>query len=66
MTSLIKSSYLTFTFSLQVSVNDGSLHSDSNVSLEIPAKTALAYSIMELSVKTRGEFGNIFLLSIII
>ncbi|KAI4887868.1 hypothetical protein NFI96_015087, partial [Prochilodus magdalenae] len=41
---------------IQVSVKNGSHKSDSNVSLEIPAKTALAYCVIELSVKSTGQF----------
>lgn len=44
----------------QVSVNDGGIHCDRNVHLEIPAQTALAYSLMELNVMNTGQFGNIF------
>uniref|UniRef100_A0A3B1JXD9 Gasdermin Eb n=1 Tax=Astyanax mexicanus TaxID=7994 RepID=A0A3B1JXD9_ASTMX len=41
-----------------VSVKNGSHQSDSNVSVEIPAKTALAYCLIELSVKATGQFGK--------
>ncbi|GAA6083380.1 gasdermin Eb [Tachysurus ichikawai] len=47
---------LTVPKKIQVSVKNGSLHSDSKVSIEIPAKTALAYSLMELNVKSTGQF----------
>ncbi|XP_026795440.3 gasdermin Eb [Pangasianodon hypophthalmus] len=52
------SAFLGFTVpkKIQVSVKNGSLHSDSNVLVEIPAKTALAYSLMELNVKKTGQF----------
>ncbi|KAF7708494.1 gasdermin Eb [Silurus meridionalis] len=52
------SAFLGFTVpkKIEVSVNNGSLHSDSNVFLEIPAKTALAYSLMELNLKKTGQF----------
>uniref|UniRef100_W5N141 Gasdermin pore forming domain-containing protein n=1 Tax=Lepisosteus oculatus TaxID=7918 RepID=W5N141_LEPOC len=44
---------------IQVSVNEnGSLQLDSNVILEIPPKTTLAYSIIELDVKLNGEYGE--------
>lgn len=43
----------------QVSVkNSGSLYMDSKVSLEIPAQTVLAYSIIELEVKAHGKYGQ--------
>ncbi|XP_053349574.1 gasdermin Eb [Clarias gariepinus] len=41
---------------IQVSVNDGGIHCDRNVHLEIPAQTALAYSLMELNVMNTGQF----------
>ncbi|XP_072535521.1 gasdermin Eb isoform X2 [Salminus brasiliensis] len=40
---------------ISVSVKNGSHQSDSNVSVEIPAKTALAYCLIELNVKTTGH-----------
>ncbi|XP_062848451.1 gasdermin Eb [Trichomycterus rosablanca] len=47
---------LTVPKKIQVSVKNGSHHSESNVCLEIPAKTALAYCLIELSVKNTGHF----------
>ncbi|XP_066538603.1 gasdermin Eb [Hoplias malabaricus] len=41
---------------LQVSVKNGSHQSDSNVSVQIPANTALAYCLIELGVKSTGHF----------
>ncbi|TSK34749.1 Non-syndromic hearing impairment protein 5 [Bagarius yarrelli] len=41
---------------ISVAVKNSSVLSDNNVLLEIPAKTALAYSIMELTVKSTGHF----------
>ncbi|XP_055770752.1 gasdermin-E-like [Salvelinus fontinalis] len=43
--------------STQVSVKENSsLHKDSNVSLEIPAHTVIAYSIIELQIKLNGHY----------
>ncbi|KAG9276674.1 gasdermin Eb [Astyanax mexicanus] len=47
---------LTVPKKISVSVKNGSHQSDSNVSVEIPAKTALAYCLIELSVKATGQF----------
>ncbi|XP_026855871.2 gasdermin Eb [Electrophorus electricus] len=41
---------------IQVSVKNGGHQSNSSVSVEIPANTALAYSIIELRVKSTGRF----------
>ncbi|XP_076826819.1 gasdermin Eb isoform X2 [Brachyhypopomus gauderio] len=41
---------------IQVSVKNGSHQCESSVSVEIPANTALAYSITELRVKSTGHF----------
>ncbi|XP_017327120.1 gasdermin Eb [Ictalurus punctatus] len=52
------SAFLGFTVpkKIQVSVKNGTVNSDSNVVLEIPANTALAYSLMELNVRSTGQF----------
>ncbi|XP_045575164.1 gasdermin-E [Salmo salar] len=43
--------------STQVSVKENSsLHKDSNVSLEIPAHTVIAYCIIELEIKLNGHY----------
>ncbi|XP_052368042.1 gasdermin-E-like [Oncorhynchus keta] len=43
--------------STQVSVKENSsLHKDSNVSLEIPAHTVIAYGIIELEIKLNGHY----------
>ncbi|XP_064815544.1 gasdermin-E-like [Oncorhynchus masou masou] len=43
--------------STQVSVQENSsLHKDSNVSLEIPAHTVIAYGIIELEIKLNGHY----------
>lgn len=39
------------------------LESDSDVSLEIPAGTVIAYSILELEIKKNGDFGGCFCVS---
>ncbi|XP_036439065.1 gasdermin Eb [Colossoma macropomum] len=41
---------------IQVSVKNGSHQSDSNVLVEIPAKAALAFCVIELNVKSTGHF----------
>lgn len=44
---------------LQVSVmEDGNIIKDSNVVLEIPAPTTIAYSVIELYVRADGQFGE--------
>lgn len=44
---------------LQVSLKEnGSLTLDSNVTMEIPINTTLAYSIIELEIKQNGSFGE--------
>ncbi|KAI5618253.1 gasdermin Eb, partial [Silurus asotus] len=56
------SAFLGFTVPKKIEVSPAGLHSililhsDSNVFLEIPAKTALAYSLMELNLKKTGQF----------
>ncbi|XP_060777812.1 gasdermin Eb [Neoarius graeffei] len=47
---------LTVPKTIQVSVKNGGLNLDHNVFLEIPARTVLAYSLMELTVKRKGQF----------
>lgn len=43
----------------QVSVSEnGNVMKDSNVILEIPAPTAIAYSVIELYIKRDGQFGR--------
>lgn len=37
---------------------DGNIVKDTNVVLEIPAPTALAYGVIELYVKLDGQFGE--------
>ena len=37
---------------------DGNIIKDTNVMLEIPAPTAIAYGIIELYVKPDGQFGE--------
>lgn len=37
---------------------DGNITKDTNVVLEIPAPTAIAYSVIELYVKPDGQFGE--------
>uniref|UniRef100_A0A8C7NEP2 Gasdermin Eb n=1 Tax=Oncorhynchus mykiss TaxID=8022 RepID=A0A8C7NEP2_ONCMY len=45
--------------STQASVKENSsLHKDSNVSLEIPAHTVIAYGIIELEIKLNGHYGE--------
>ncbi|KAF5907779.1 non-syndromic hearing impairment protein 5-like, partial [Clarias magur] len=41
---------------IQVSVKNGAVQYDSNLHVEIPAQTALAYSLMELNVRNTGQF----------
>lgn len=41
---------------------DGSVIKDTNVVLEIPAPTTIAYSVIELYVKLDGQFGECRLL----
>lgn len=37
---------------------DGNITKDTNVALEIPASTTIAYGIIELYVKLDGQFGE--------
>lgn len=37
---------------------DGAVTKDTNVVLEIPASTTIAYSVIELYVKLNGQFGE--------
>lgn len=41
---------------------DGTVAKDTNVVLEIPAPTTIAYSVIELYVKLDGQFGECCLL----
>ena len=41
---------------------DGSVIKDTNVVLEIPASTTIAYGVIELYVKLDGQFGECCLL----
>ncbi|KAI1886153.1 hypothetical protein AGOR_G00211070 [Albula goreensis] len=42
---------------IKVSVNEnGDLHQDSNVSLEIPPQTVIAYSLIELEIRRNGQY----------
>lgn len=46
---------------LKVSVSENAtLQMDSEVSMEIPAKTVLAYSVIELKIKKNGQYGFCF------
>ncbi|XP_059251660.1 gasdermin-E isoform X2 [Mustela nigripes] len=50
------------TKTVQVSAKeDGSITKDTNVVLEIPAPTAIAYSVIELYVKPDGQFATLLL-----
>lgn len=45
--------------SSQVCVNNSnSSEADSDVSLEIPSGTVVAYSVLELEIKKNGQFGE--------
>lgn len=37
---------------------NGSLSKDSNVSMEIPVHTTLAYALIELEIKQDGHYGE--------
>lgn len=39
-------------------MEDGAVTTETNVVLEIPAATTIAYGIMELYVKQDGQFGE--------
>lgn len=44
---------------LQVSLKEnGSLSNDSNVTMEIPVHTAIAYALIELEIKHDGHYGE--------
>lgn len=44
---------------MQVSLKEnGSLSKDSNVTMEIPTHTTLAYALIELEVKHDGRYGE--------
>lgn len=46
-------------FSCQVCVKDSNnIEADSDVSLEIPSGTVVAYSILELEIKKDGHYGE--------
>lgn len=42
-------------------MEDGNVTKDTNVVLEIPAATTIAYGIIELYVKLDGQFGECYL-----
>lgn len=45
--------------SSQVSLKEnGSLNEDSNVTMEIPIHTTIAYALLELEIKQDGRFGE--------
>lgn len=47
--------------STQVCVKDStSIEADSDVSLEIPPGTVIAYSVLELEIRKNGQFGEHF------
>lgn len=53
-----KSLLVLFPF-LQVSLKDnGNLSKDSNVTMEIPTHTTIAYGLIELEVKQDGRYGE--------
>lgn len=46
-------------YSLQVSLKqNGSLSKDSNVTMEIPVHTTIAYALIELEIKHDGHYGE--------
>lgn len=48
-----------FVFPPQVSVKDSTnIEADSDVSLEIPPGTVIAYSILELEIRKNGQYGE--------
>lgn len=55
---LDKALFVLFTF-LQVSLKEnGNLSKDSNVTMEIPTHTTIAYGLIELEVKQDGRYGE--------
>lgn len=46
-------------WTLQVSLKEnGSLSKDSNINMEIPIHTTIAYALIELEIKQNGRYGE--------